>query len=189
MVLKSTKLSSGRGKGLVVATAMDTEIGRIAALVHQREDEKTPLQKRLAVFGRRLSLIVLVIAAVIFVSGLMRGESVLLMLMTSVSIAVAAIPEALPALVTISLAMGASRMVKKNVLIRNLSAVETLGSVTYICTDKTGTLTQNRMTVTDLFTAYGRYKVEGGPSSDDLTKLIEAMALNNDASSTTPAKQ
>jgi Ca2+-transporting ATPase len=181
MALKSTKLSSGRGKGIVVATGMDTEIGRIAALVQQREVEKTPLQKRLAVFGTRLSFIVLVISAVIFVSGLMRGESVLLMLMMSVSIAVAAIPEALPALVTISLAMGASRMVKKNVLIRNLSAVETLGSVTYICTDKTGTLTQNRMTVTDLFTASGRYKVDASSGSGDLTKLIEAMALNNDA--------
>lgn len=181
MALKSTKLSSGRGKGIVVATGMDTGIGRIAALVHQREDEKTPLQERLAAFGRRLSIIIIVISAVIFVTGLMRGESVLLMLMTSISLVVAAIPEALPAVVTISLAMGASRMVKKNVLIRNLPAVETLGSVTYICTDKTGTLTQNKMTVAALFTASGRYKVNDIDRSGDQGKLVEAMALNNDA--------
>ncbi len=181
MALKSTKLSSGRGKGVVVATGMYTAIGRIATLVHQREDEKTPLQKRLAVFGRRLSIIIIVVSAVIFVAGLLRGESVLLMLMTSISLVVAAIPEALPAVVTISLAMGASRMVKKNVLIRNLPAVETLGSVTYICTDKTGTLTQNRMTVAGLFTAAGRYNVNDSDRSGELGKLIEAMALNNDA--------
>ncbi len=182
MVFKGTTATYGRGSGIVVATGMNTELGKIAALMAAGEELKTPLQKRLAAFGRRLGLAVLAICAIIFAVGLMRGEAVALMFLTAVSLAVAAIPEALPAVVTISLALGASKMVRQNALIRRLPAVETLGSVTYICTDKTGTLTQNKMRVEELCTvASVLHKWHEAPAQEPWNSLFAALALSNDA--------
>ena len=180
LAYKGTIATYGRARGLVVATGMQTELGKIAALL-SGEAGKTPLQKRLARFGQHLALAVLAICAIIFVAGWLRGEPPLLMLLTAVSLAVAAIPEALPAVVTISLALGAARMVKQNALIRRLPAVETLGSVTYICSDKTGTLTQNRMHVDCVQAAGETLAALPNVQAAPWLELSLAMALCNDA--------
>jgi Ca2+-transporting ATPase len=156
MLFAGTVVTYGRGEAVVVATGARTELGRIAEMIQSIRAEPTPLQKRLDALGRRLAVAALVVVAVIFTLGLLRGEAVRLMLLTAVSLAVAAVPEGLPAVVTVTLALGAQRMLRRKALIRKLPAVETLGSVTVICTDKTGTLTESRITVTVLETSAGR---------------------------------
>ena len=147
MAYMGTVITQGRGLALVVATGMNTELGKIADMIQQVKQEQTPLQRRLDSLGKNLALIGVGIAVLIFILGLLRGDEIRHMLLTAVSVAVAIVPEGLPAVVTITLALGAQRMLKRQALIRKLPAVETLGSVTVICSDKTGTLTENRMTV------------------------------------------
>ncbi len=161
MVFMGTTVVAGKARGVVTAIGMKTELGRIAGLLKTEEREPTPLQKRLVEMGRVLIIACLFLVAVIFVLQLLRGEGLAQTFLMAVSLAVAAVPEGLPAVVTIALALGLHRMVKRNVLIRRLASVETLGSVTVICSDKTGTLTRNEMTVTEIVTGGRIYAVTG----------------------------
>ncbi len=183
MVHKGTYVIGGRARCVAVATGARTKLGRIAGLMRGHERPTTPLERRLARFGRRLFAAVVVICAIVFGAGLLRGEPPLLMLLTAVSLAVAAIPEALPAVVTIGLALGAKRMAGLNALIRRLPAVETLGSVTVICCDKTGTLTQNAMRAERFLTLAGQAgELPATREANGVWRALgRAIALNNDA--------
>ncbi|HIE39042.1 MAG TPA: cation-translocating P-type ATPase, partial [Anaerolineae bacterium] len=198
MVYMGTVVTYGRGLAVVTETGMRTELGHIADIIQTVEREPTPLQRRLEQLGRGLALAALAIVAVVFALGLLRGEDARLMFLTGISMAVAAVPEGLPAVVTIALALGAQRMLRRRALIRKLPAVETLGSVTVICSDKTGTLTENRMTVTVLDVMGETQRVEtllrqGVPVLDadlvagerppvrSLGLLVRAATLWNDA--------
>lgn len=150
MLYMGTAIAYGRGVAVIVETGMNTQLGKIASLIQEPGEEKTPLQRRLDAMGKTLAMVALGLVFIVFLLGLARGEAFKLMFLTSISMAVAAVPEGLPAVVTIALALGAQRMLKRKALIRKLPAVEGLGSVTVICSDKTGTLTENRMTVTVL---------------------------------------
>jgi Ca2+-transporting ATPase len=156
-----TEVTSGRGRALVVATGMETEFGKIAGLIQEAGDAATPLQRRMEQLGRYLVLACLVISGLVVWAGVMRGEPVGEMFLAGVSLAVAAIPEGLPAVVTVLLALGVQRMIRRQVIVRKLPAVETLGCATIVCTDKTGTLTQNEMTARRLWTPAGLYASSG----------------------------
>lgn len=172
MVFMGTIVNYGRGEVIITGTGMDTELGHIATLIQGVKQEKTPLQIRLDKVGKVLAVVALTIVTVIFVLGVMRGEDWIKMFETAISLAVAAVPEALPAVATIALALGAQRMLKRKALIRKLPAVETLGSVSVICSDKTGTLTKNQMTVTVLDIANHRLDLVQRAGSNSLKTVL-----------------
>ncbi|MBW4591026.1 cation-translocating P-type ATPase [Aetokthonos hydrillicola Thurmond2011] len=184
MVYMGTTVIYGRGRAVVTETGMNTELGNIADLVQTVEQQATPLQKRLDQLSQKLIVASLILVGLIFVLGLLRGENLRVMFLTGVSVAVAVVPEGLPAIVTIALAIGAQRMLKQHALIRKLPAVETLGCVSVICFDKTGTLTENLMTVTVLDVAGRKFNLEKSPIDQkevSLNLLLAASALCNDA--------
>ena len=184
MLFSSSLVTYGRGKGIVVETGMTTEVGKIAGMINSAEKQETPLQQKLNKLGKTLGIVALSICVLIFIIGLIQGKEPINMFMTAVSLAVAAIPEGLVAVSTIVLAIGVQKMVKKNAIVKRLPAVETLGSATVICSDKTGTLTQNKMTVEKIFwnnQLKDMSEVEKIENKDkELTELIYANMLCND---------
>lgn len=179
MLFSSTNVVSGRAKAVVVKTAMETELGKIANIIQEEEEKETPLQKKLSALGKTLGISVILIAIIILITGFFEGEKLSNMLLIAISLAVAAVPEGLPAVVTISLALGVQRMVKKNVLVRKLSSVETLGSTTVVCADKTGTITQNKMTVTKIFVDNKILDVNENSKNKDL--MLKIISNCNDS--------
>ncbi|WP_238904285.1 cation-translocating P-type ATPase [Clostridium sp. YIM B02506] len=189
MAFMSTLATYGRGIGVVVGTSMDTQIGKIAKMIDEAEEDTTPLQKRLAQLGKTLGFAAIFICGLIFVIALFQGRDMLEMFLTAISLAVAAIPEGLPAIVAIVLAMGVQRMIKENAIIRKLPAVETLGSVNIICSDKTGTLTQNKMTVTKFYADNSLLNIDNIELEKPSNKLlVHGMILCNDATYTEKSK-
>ena len=183
MLFSSSLITYGRGKAIVVETGMNTEVGKIANIINSAEEGSTPLQEKLNKLGKTLGIVALIICFVIFGIGLLYGKDVIEMFMTAVSLAVAAIPEGLPAVSTIVLAIGVQRMVKKNAIVKKLPAVETLGSATVICSDKTGTLTQNKMTVEKIFynnKLVDLKKFKRDLADRDLDLLVHTSMLCND---------
>ena len=182
MLFSSSLVTYGRGKGIVVETGMTTEVGKIAGMLNNTTEQETPLQKKLNKLGKTLGIAAIIICVVIFIIGLIQGKEPIQMFMTAVSLAVAAIPEGLVAVSTIVLAIGVQKMVKKNAIVKRLPAVETLGSATVICSDKTGTLTQNKMTVEKIF-INGEIQDISNMSDkvdNDLQQLVYANMLCND---------
>ena len=181
MLFSSSLITYGRGKAIVVETGMNTEVGKIAGMLNNTEKQETPLQRRLNSLGKTLGIAALAICAFIFVLGLLQGKDVISMFMTAVSLAVAVIPEGLVAVSTIVLAIGVQKMVKKNAIVKKLPAVETLGSSTVICSDKTGTLTQNKMTVEKVFCNDVTADVNKVETTEDFNKLVYNCMLCNDS--------
>lgn len=161
LIFMGTIVTYGRGKAIVFATGMKTEMGKIADMIQNVEDEQTPLQRKLEHLGKIIVFACIAICAVVSITGILRGEELFTMLLAGISLAVAAVPEGLPAIVTVSLALGVQRMLKKNALIRKLPAVETLGCADIICSDKTGTLTENKMTVRKIYAGENIYEIKG----------------------------
>ena len=187
----STIVTYGRAKGIVAKTGMNTEMGKIAEMLDEKDDQ-TPLQKKLNSLGSKLGITCLLVCLIIFALGFYRKMDLMEIFMVSISLAVAAVPEGLPAIVTVILALGMKKMVNKNVLVKNLGSVETLGSTTVICSDKTGTLTQNKMTVTKVFNGSEEYgitgtgyslvgKIEGEYKTESFRKMLLAGVLCNDS--------
>jgi len=189
MAFTSTLVTYGRGIGVAVATGMNTEIGRIADMLNEQDTEMTPLQKKLAEVGKYLGIASLLICAVMFLVGVLQKRPPLEMFLTAISLAVAAVPEGLPAIVTLVLAAGVQRMIKENAIVRKLPAVETLGAVNIICSDKTGTLTQNKMTVLKYYTNWEEEDIKNINRSNNADKLLlENIILCNDSESTNENK-
>ena len=182
MAFMSTIVTYGRGEGLVTATGMDTEIGKIAKMITEEKDEMTPLQKRLGDLGSVLSLLSLGLCVALFVLAVWQHRNVMEMLLTAISLAVAAVPEGLPAVVTICLALSVTKMVKVNTIVRRLPSVETLGAVSVVCSDKTGTLTQNRMTVERCWLGKRILQADELPETEEVRDFLKGLVLCNDAS-------